>query len=300
MSELEHHVRALWTLFEPIHAVTYFSPEARASFADIGLTRYWDGYFAGRAAPLGAVSASPVVAIFSGFAPFLVDRVLPAVWSRVTVDRVLDARSRGSAATLRKLVPDERSVSDAADILAQVAARVDTIGRPLTAANSALPVESDPYRRLWQAAATLREHRGDGHVMALVEGGIAGISSIVLRSAVDLDAMSVRKSRGWTEEEWAVEVQELTSRGMLTGQGAISETGRASVDRAEHMTNQLAVGPWRGLNDYEIANVARILAPIARACQTVFPFPNPIGMPRPWDPDLDPAASAVPPSPRAS
>nr|WP_166788245.1 hypothetical protein [Cryobacterium glaciale] len=44
-------------------------------------------------------------------------------------------------------------------------------------------------------------------MMALVEGGIAGISTIVLRSAVDLDAISVRKSRGWTEEEWAVEVE---------------------------------------------------------------------------------------------
>ncbi|WP_146070721.1 hypothetical protein [Cryobacterium sp. M91] len=300
MSELEHHVRALWTLFEPIHAVTYFSPEAREAFAGIGLTRYWDGYFAGRAAPLGAVTAAPVVAIFSGFAPFLVERVLPAVWSTMTVDRVLDARSRGAAATLRNLVPDERSVAEAADVLAKIAARVDTIGRPLAAANSALAVEADPYRRLWQAAATLREHRGDGHVMALVEGGIAGISTIVLRSAVDIDATSVRKARGWTEEEWAVEVEELMTRGLLTGQGEISENGRVAVERAENMTNQLAVGPWRGLNDAEIARIARTLAPIARVCQTVFPFPNPIGMPRPWDPNLDPNASAVPVSPRAS
>jgi hypothetical protein len=300
MSELEHQVRALWTLFEPIHAVTYFSPESRAWFADIGLTRYWDGYFAGRAAPLGAVTSAPVVAIFSGFAPFLVERVLPAVWSTVTVDRVLDARSRGAAATLRDLVPDERSVSEAADVLAQVAERVDTIGRPLAAANSALAVEADPYRRLWQAAATLREHRGEGHVMALVEGRITGISTLVLRSAVDLDAMSVRNSRGWTEEQWAVGVEELIARGLLTGQGEISGKGRAAVDRAEDMTNQLAVGPWRGLNDDEIAGIARALAPIARACQGVFPFPNPIGMPPPWDPDLDPRAFFVPTSPRAS
>jgi len=300
MNKLEHRVRALWTLFEPIHAVTYFSPEARDAFADIGLTRYWDGYFAGRAAPLGAVTAGPVVAIFSGFAPFLVERVLPAVWSTVTADRVLDARSRGAAETLRNFVPDERSVTEAADVLAQAAARIDTIGRPLAAANSALPVESDPYRRLWQAAATLREHRGDGHVIALVEGGIAGISTIVLRSAVDIDAASVRKARGWTEEQWAAEVEELTARGLLTVQGEISEKGRAALDRAEHVTNQLAVPPWSGVTDDEIAGVARTLAPIARACQTVFPFPNLIGMPRPWDPNLDPNASSVPTSPRAS
>ncbi|TFC07996.1 SCO6745 family protein [Cryobacterium mannosilyticum] len=300
MNELEHRVRALWTLFEPIHAVTYFSPEAREAFADIGLTRYWDGYFAGRAAPLGVVTAAPVVAIFSGFAPFLVERVLPAVWSTVTVDRVLDARSRGAAETLRNLVPDERTVTEAADVLTQAAARADTIGRPLAAANSALPVESDPYRRLWQAAATLREHRGDGHVIALVEGGIAGISAIVLRSAVDIDATSVRKARGWTEEQWATEVEELSTRGLLTGQGQITKQGTAALDRAEQVTNRLAVRPWRGVTDDEIADVARTLAPIARACQTVFPFPNPIGMPQPWDPNLDPNASSVPTSPRAN
>lgn len=299
MNELGHRVRALWTLFEPIHAVTYFSPEAREAFAGIGLTRYWDGYFAGRAAPLGAVTAAPVVAIFSGFAPFLVERVLPAVWSTVSVDQVLDARSQGAAATLRGLVPDERAIAEAADVLAEASARVDTIGRPLAAANSALAVESDPYRRLWQAAATLREHRGDGHVISLVEGGIAGISTVVLRGALDIDATSLRKARGWTEDEWGAEAEELTARGLLTGQGEISEKGRAALDRAEQMTNHLAVGPWSGVTDDEIASVARTLSPIARACQSVFPLSNPIGMPRPWDPNLDPNASSVPSSPRA-
>jgi hypothetical protein len=84
MTAREHAVRALWTLFEPIHAVSYFAQEARDEFAAIGLTRYWDGYFAGRAAPLGTVPAAPVVAIFNGFSPSLVGRALPAVWSVTT------------------------------------------------------------------------------------------------------------------------------------------------------------------------------------------------------------------------
>lgn len=300
LSEREHLVQALWTLFEPIHAVTYFSPEAREAFAGIGLTRYWDGYFAGRAALLGAVTAAPMVAMLSGFAPFLVERVLPAVWSTVAVDRVLDARSDGAAATLRTLVPDERSVTEAADLLAQAAARADTVGRPLAAANSALSVESDPYRRLWRAAATLREHRGDGYVVALVEGGIAGLSTIVLRSAGDIDATTIRKARGWTEEQWAAEVEELVSRGLLGDQRAISEKGTAALDRADHLTNRLALGPWSGLTDDEIAGAARTLLPIAAPSQAVFPFPNPIGRPRRRDPTLDPNASSVPAAPRAS
>jgi len=45
--------RSIWTLFEPVHAVTYFAPEARSAFEDAGLRGFWRGYFAGRAAPLG-------------------------------------------------------------------------------------------------------------------------------------------------------------------------------------------------------------------------------------------------------
>ena len=45
--------RQLWTLFEPVHAVTYFSAEARSAFEGAGLRGFWRGYFAGRAAPLG-------------------------------------------------------------------------------------------------------------------------------------------------------------------------------------------------------------------------------------------------------
>jgi len=46
--------RSMWTLFEPIHAVIYFAPEARSAYERAGLRGFWRGYFASRAAPLGA------------------------------------------------------------------------------------------------------------------------------------------------------------------------------------------------------------------------------------------------------
>ena len=55
MADAAHTARAMWTLFEPVHAVTYFAPEARAAFEEAGLRGFWRGYFAGRAAPLGPV-----------------------------------------------------------------------------------------------------------------------------------------------------------------------------------------------------------------------------------------------------
>ena len=41
--------RAMWTLFEPVHGVTYFAPEARAAFEDAGVRGFWRGDCAGRA-----------------------------------------------------------------------------------------------------------------------------------------------------------------------------------------------------------------------------------------------------------
>lgn len=289
-----HYARSLWTLFEPIHAVTYFSPEARDAFAHIGFTRYWDGYFAGRAAPLGAVTAAPVTAIFSGFAPMLAGRALPAVWDVASPESVLDARSIGAARTLRRLMPDEAVVAAAAALLGPIARAVDAVGRPLAAANSALAAEPDPYRELWQATATLREHRGDGHVIALVAGGIAGLSTLILRCGDDLEEHSVTQARGWTAEEWAAESLLLISRGLLNEDRTISSSGKVALQRAEDLTDQLASPVWQGLSPDELRAVGRSLAPIARACFELYPRPNPIGMPAPWDPVSDPTGSPTP------
>lgn len=296
----ERVVRAMWTLFEPIHAVSYFSPQAREVFASVGLPRYWDGYFAGRAAPLGPVSAAPVIAVFSGFAPFLVERALPSVWSSAPVEQVLEARARGAAEALRALIPDETAITLAADALTVAARKADTIGRPLSAANQALPEETEPYRRLWQAATTLREHRGDGHVLALVSEGIAGLSSVVLRSAVDTDATTLRLSRGWTEDEWTAEVDCLAARGLLNPDHTINAAGVDALDRAEHLTNRLAAEPWRHLSDQDRAALARLVAPLADLCRQVLPALSPLGRVPRWDPGADPLATAVPTTPVAN
>ena len=297
MATREHLARALWTLFEPIHAVTYFSEQSRDALAAIGLQRYWDGYFAGRSAPVGALAGPPVVAMFSGFAPFLVDRALPAVWSVVTPALVIEARYVGAAETLRALVPDEHLFADAADALTPLLAGLDTIGRPLAAGYAALPLEADPYRRLWQVAGTLREHRGDGHVIALASLGIAGITTLVLRAGLDLDATSMKKARGWTDAEWDAEAARLVSRGLLNADRRIAPAGIDLLARAEELTNQLAVGPIADLDDAEILAVARRLAPVTNAVSSLLPQPNPIGMPVSWDPDADPEALLIAASP---
>ena len=61
--------RRFFDRFEPVHAVTYFSPESRAAFDGLGFRGFWMGYFAGRSAPLGVVPTEVVTALFYNFAP---------------------------------------------------------------------------------------------------------------------------------------------------------------------------------------------------------------------------------------
>lgn len=86
----------MWTLFEPIHAVTYFAPEARAAFEEAGLRGFWRGYFAGRAAPLGPTGAAVVTASFFNFAPAFVARAIPAVWDLIAPEDALATRLAGA------------------------------------------------------------------------------------------------------------------------------------------------------------------------------------------------------------
>mgnify|MGYP006195581285 CR=1 FL=1 len=52
-------VRRLFELIEPI-ATTSFSEQVDRAFREVGMRDFWDGYFAGRAAPLGLPCERPV------------------------------------------------------------------------------------------------------------------------------------------------------------------------------------------------------------------------------------------------
>jgi hypothetical protein len=70
-------------LVEPIATVT-FTEVPNEAFLALGMRNYWDGYFAGRAAPLGLAPAEMVHAVFSNFADGEVARHIPWVWGRPT------------------------------------------------------------------------------------------------------------------------------------------------------------------------------------------------------------------------
>ena len=265
-----HPARRLWATLETLHDVTYFAPEVRSTGIAQGLKGFWMTYFAWRAAPLGPVPAAPVVAMFAGFHPGTVAQALPDAWSRTTPQACLEARTAVSAAALRAVGADPEACGQAAAVLAPVAAAADPTGRPLGAANAALELPGDPLGRLWQLATTLREHRGDGHVAALVNEGITGLQAHLLQSASGTipQAVILRARSGWTDEDWAGAADALRARGLLTEgpELALTPAGRTVLDSVEARTDERAwSGALAALGDDGAEEVLTLLRPSVRA-----------------------------------
>ena len=288
MSEGESVVRRLWTVAEPIHAVTYFAPESSAAYEAAGLSGFWRGYFAGRAAPMGAVAAGPVIATFYNFAPAFVRRAVPTVWERIGPDEAIAARLAGAAAGLRRMAGDSLAIeplTETVDLLRQVVSMAGAVGRPLFAANQELDWPTDPVEALWHGTTLLREHRGDGHVVALTEAEIDGIEAHVLRLAVaGLDGAWLEPFRGWSADERAAAADRLEGRGLVDARSlAPTVEGRRLLDSIEATTDRLAGRPFEELGSAAAARLVHLLAPLATAITAsgAIPFPNPIGLPAP-------------------
>ncbi len=279
--------RRLWALGEPFHALTYFADESRAAGDAVGLRGFWQTYFAFRAAPLGVVGPAVVTATFYNFAPDFVARRVPAVWEAVSPTAAMEARLAGVDAAVRRVLGEEWIASpeaeEAAALTAVACLAVEFPGRPLAAANRALPLPVEPHLRLWQALTTLREHRGDGHNAALLERKVDGVAAHVLAAAAGRTSREwLQRARGWDDDAWDAAVEALTTRGWLEGE-ELSAEGLARVAAIEDDTDRLALPPWRALGDAGCDRLAELLAPVRRAVVAAGEFPdrNPIGVPDP-------------------
>ena len=206
-SDQSARARAVWQYGEPVHAVTYYSPERRAATDALGLKGGWMSYFGCRAAPLGAATAPAVTAIFYNFHPKMVARAIPDAWGYATPAALLDARLTAMDPALRRVLGDDvvtsPSVERAAELAAAAVAGCNMAGRPTGAANQAVTEPDEPHLRLWQALTAIREHRGDGHVDRLVDVGISPSEALVLQAATGRSPEDgLRANRGWSDEDW--------------------------------------------------------------------------------------------------
>lgn len=275
----QNPARVFWKLMEPIHAVTYFAQACRDGFTEVGLKGFWMGYFAGRAAPLGACHASTVRATFYNFAPSEVERAIPGAWARAAPATVLAARAESASIALRQISPDvAEHTRRICPLLESAVAAAQCDGRVLAAANQALELSDDPVARVWQAATTLREHRGDGHVSLLVGAGISGIQAHLLQvGAGHTTSEVIRAARRWPDSEWEAAHESLVSRGLVDPDGTLTVEGAAMHLHIEDTTDQLALQPFAdGLTESGLDLLATVLRPLSKAVvrSGVVPFPN--------------------------
>jgi hypothetical protein len=276
--------RAVWRLIEPLHAVTYFAPEARDAARSVGYRGFWMGYFANRAAPMGEVTPGVVTATFFGFHPAMVERAIPDAWGFAPASVAIGSRREAAAAALRRVLPDADAFADQAlTLLWPVIDEADGGGRPLFSANRELDDPDDEVAQLWQAVTALREHRGDGHVACLTAEGVGGCEAHVLAAAAaGTPAEVVRDARGWSDAEWLEATVFWRSVGVLDGD-RLTERGAALRERIEARTDELALVPYGELRDEERSRLVELLAPATRAvlASGLIPFPNPVGLPHP-------------------
>lgn len=271
--------RKTWRTVEPVHGAIYFAPEPAAAYAELGLAN-WEGYFASRAAPMGAVTAGVVQATFFNFAPRAVQTAIPGAWAKATPDAIRAARLSGAGALLRRVV--DGSITDAevetAAALARRAAEAACErpeGRPLFAAHAALEWPDEPLLVLWHAQTLLREFRGDGHIAALVVEGIDGCEALVLHQATGEVPFGLRETRQWTDDEWTAAVDRLAGRGLVDPTGAFTEAGRALRDRIETRTDELSLAAYTAIGEDGCDRLRALVRPLSKAIVTAGTFAAP-------------------------
>jgi helix-turn-helix protein len=261
-------IHRMFELVEPIATVT-FSTVPDEAFRALGMRNYWDGYFAGRAAPLGMAPAGVVHAVFYNFADGEVARHIPWVWAKTTPEEAIAVRERSSTAALRQMigeVADSPGLERVADLATRAAVSAPTEGRALYAGLRALDVPEEPLARLWHAATLLREHRGDGHNAALVAHGIGGTEAHVLMSlSLGMKAEEFGRTQHLPEAQLASIVDGLRRRGLVDAAGSFTAAGRAIRERIEALTDDLAAPAYDALTPDELDELVAGLEPIAAA-----------------------------------
>jgi hypothetical protein len=268
--------RRTWRTLEPVHGAIYFAPEAGEEYAALGLGERMQGYFASRAAPMGAVPASVVIATFFNFDPDLVRRSMDGVWDRVTPEAVLEARLRAADRMLRRLgggLVDGPEIAEAAE-LARSAALVacrHPEGRPLFAGHARLPWPDQPHLVLWHAQTLLREFRGDGHIAALTVEGLDGCEALVTHGAAgDVSPEVLRATRQRSGDDWLAAEERLRERGWLDPDLAFTALGRERRDWIERRTDELAAPPYDAIGVDGCARLRELVRPLSIAVSSVF------------------------------
>jgi hypothetical protein len=224
------------------------------------------------------------------FHPSMVARAVPECWDVASPQLLCGVRATSAAAALAEYcsVDARTDLIAALPLLRRATDGCDSAGRIMAGANRTLwptlHAESgaEGVAEAWQACTTLREHRGDGHVAALLTHGVSGLEAHLLAAgtkAVPPDLL--RDNRGWSEDDWEAATASMARRGLLHPDGRATDAGRTLHASVEALTDRLAEPAYSNFSDAALSDLYGVLLACARGVQSsgLLPFPNPMGLP---------------------
>ncbi|MFJ6719193.1 MULTISPECIES: SCO6745 family protein [unclassified Streptomyces] len=257
--------RRCWhAAINPLHATVYFSPDLGKEYAALGVTHRAAVNLASRSAAMGAVGAGAVTAAFYNYRHDLIAEHLPAVWEITTPEQAVAARLRAVDSTLRRLLGEETiaspEVAEAADLAMRATEACTRHARTLYSAHADLPVPEEPHLRLWHATTLLREHRGDGHLAALLLADLDPVEALLSHTATGrgMTPEWIKSIRGWEQSDLDAATERLRRRGILDEAGELTEEGAAVRERLETDTDRLDAAPYEHLGADGLARLAEL------------------------------------------
>ena len=173
----------------------------------------------------------------------------------------------------------------AAELAAAAVSSCNMAGRPMGAADQAVPEPDEPHLRLWQALTAIREYRGDGHVDRLVDAGVLPTEALVLQAATGRSPVDgLRANRGWSPDEWSAAAASLTARGLVDDEMRITGAGAELRQAIEDGTDRLAAPVVAAMSDDGADELVALLRPLAEVVMAVGAVPAHNNMGVPWPP----------------
>lgn len=228
--------RRLRDALEPIATQGWWSRSAANEMGALGLN-FFGAYVWGRAASLGTPSASTVVSAFGVFEPNFLSSIYLTTRDQVARDTILDARSSGASQAM-SLVCSTEEASAIVEPLRRSMESADGCARPLFSGLRELEMPQPPQGQLWRLAEMFREHRGDGHLAAVIAHGFTALEmNIITELWLGYGLGEYSATRGYSKDEIDNTMRLLQERGITDDKG-LTAFGHNVRSQIEHDTDR--------------------------------------------------------------
>ena len=228
--------RRLRDALEPIATQGWWSRSVADEMGALSLN-FLGAYVWGRAASLGTPSASTVVSAFGAFEPNFLSSIYLATRDQVARDTILDARASGASQAM-SLVCSLEEASAIVEPLRRSMESADGCARPLFSGLRELEMPQSPQGQLWRLAEMFREHRGDGHLAAVIAHGFTALEmNIITELWLGYDLGEYSATRGFPQEAIETTMSSLQERGITDDKG-LTAFGYNVRSQIEHDTDR--------------------------------------------------------------